>query len=214
MNGAAGVMSVLPPGYPHDLERDIIDDRGFVYHLRPIQPDDAERLIAFHATLSIRSTYLRYFRVHPELSADELERFTHVDYRDRLALVVERDGILLAVGRFDRKRGTAEAEVAFVVADEYQHHGLGTLLLDELAAAARTRGFTSFVAETLAENRGMIQLFSGSGFPVRSERDHDTVSLRFPIEATEEYRRRLAAREARRAGAVASSATPGEDGTC
>jgi len=207
-------MSVLPPGYPHELERDVVDDRGFAYRLRPIRPDDAERLIAFHASLSTRSTYLRYFRVHPELSADELERFTHVDYRDRLALVVERDGVLLAVGRFDRPQGTAEAEVAFVVADEYQHHGIGMLLLDELAAAARARGVTSFVAETLAENRGMIQVFSGSGFTVRSERDFDTVSLRFPIEATGEYRRRLAAREARRAGPVAPSAPPEEDGTC
>ena len=207
-------MSVLPPGYPADLERDIVDDRGFAYRLRPIRPDDAERLPAFHATLSVRSTYLRYFRVHPELSADELDRFTHVDYRDRLALVAERDGVLLAVGRYDRTQATGEAEVAFVVADAYQHHGIGTLLLDELARAARDRGITMFVAETLAENRGMIDVFSGSGFPVRSDREYDTVTLRFPIEATEAHRRLLAAREARRTGPDPTAPTPDGDAPC
>ena len=205
---------MLPPGYPAELERDIVDDRGFAYHLRPIRPDDAGRLPAFHATLSVRSTYLRYFRVHPELSADELDRFTHVDYRDRLALVAERDGILLAVARYDRTPGSTEAEVAFVVADAYQHHGIGTLLLDELAKAARDRGITMFVAETLAENRGMIEVFSGSGFPVRSDREFDTVTVRFPIEATDTHRRLLAAREARRAGPVGAPPPPDGEASC
>jgi GNAT superfamily N-acetyltransferase len=209
--GVADAVTLLPPGYPAELEREIVDADGYRYHLRPIRPDDVERLQAFHATLSTRSTYLRFFRVHPELSTDELVRFTRVDYRDRLALVAEHDGVLLAVGRYDRTPGTTEAEVAFVVTDAYQHHGIGTLLLDELARAARDRGITGFVAETLAENRGMIEVFSGSDFPVRTVREYDTVTLRFPIESNDAYRELLAAREARRVAPDPSGPPPEGD---
>jgi GNAT superfamily N-acetyltransferase len=132
-------MSVLtsPPNYPSDLGALVILSDGTCCSLRPIRPDDAERLVEFHQHLSLRSTYLRFFTVHPTLSAKEVERFTTVDYVDRLAFVVERSGQVIAVGRFDRIAGTSDAEVAFVVADDYQHHGLGSLLLDELARAAR-----------------------------------------------------------------------------
>jgi len=117
-----------PPGYPRDLARDVTD--GDVrYHLRPIRPDDAARLSEFHRRLSPHSVYLRFFTFHPTLSAAEVQRFTCVDYVNRLALVAEVDDRLIAIGRFDREPGASEAEVAFVVSDEYQHHGIGTLLL-------------------------------------------------------------------------------------
>jgi GNAT superfamily N-acetyltransferase len=192
----------VPEGYPVGLEREVVHADGTRYHVRPIRPDDADRLAAFHATLSTRSTYLRFFRVHPVLTPGELEQFTHVDYRDRLALVAEDADRLLAVGRYDRLPGDGEAEIAFVVSDEYQHHGIGALLLDELARAGWDRGITIFVAETLAENRPMIDVFSSSGFPVTSTREYDTVILRFPVEPTPTYRKALARREATRGAAA------------
>ena len=168
-------------GYPHELVRRIAWDDGVTLLVRPIRPDDGARLLAFHHHLSTRSTYLRFFSVHPELSPGEVEHFTCVDYEARLALVVEHDRDLVAVGRYERLTGSSEAEVAFVVADAYQHHGIGTLLLDELAEAAWTRGITVFVATTLAENRGMLDVFHHSGFHVTSRRDHETILLRFSI---------------------------------
>ena len=166
--GAAIVTASQPLNYPRDLERDVVSDAGTRYHLRPIRPEDAPRLVDFHHHLSPRSIYLRFFSFHPELSTAEVERFTRVDYVHRLALVAEVDDRLIAVGRFDRKPGETEAEVAFVVADEYQHHGIGTLLLDELVKAARERGITTFRAETLCENRTMLDVFHHAGFPVTS----------------------------------------------
>ncbi len=183
-----------PPSSPSELDAELVLSDGTCCSLRPIRPDDAERLIQFHRHLSQRSTYLRFFTVHPTLSAKEVERFTIVDYQERLALVVERNEELIAVGRFDRVIGTPEAEVAFVVADDYQHHGLGSLLLDELARAARVRGITTFVAETLCENKPMLDVFHHSGFDVSSKIECGTVWLRFGIEVTESYRDALAAR--------------------
>ena len=184
-----------PPNFPGDLGALVILSDGTCCGLRPIRPDDAERLVEFHQHLSSRSTYLRFFTVHPTLSAKEVERFTTVDYQDRLAFVVERSGELIAVGRFDRIAGTSDAEVAFVVADDYQHHGLGSLLLDELARAARARGISTFVAETLCENKPMLDVFHHSGFEVSTKVDYGTVWLRFGIEMSESYRRALAARD-------------------
>ena len=73
------------------------------------------------------------------------------------------DGVdIVAVGRFDRLPGTDDAEVAFVVADAWQEHGVGTRLLEELTARARADGLTGFVADTLEENH-MRDLFRHSG---------------------------------------------------
>ena len=126
----------MPPNYPLRLEREV-ESGNLRYRVRPIRPDDAPMLIEFHEHLSPHSCYLRFFSFHPTLSATEVDRFTCVDYKDRLALVAETHDHLIAVGRYDRHVGTPEAEVAFVVADDYQHHGIGSLLLDELVRAAR-----------------------------------------------------------------------------
>jgi GNAT superfamily N-acetyltransferase len=122
------------------LERDVETDGDFHYHVRAICPEDGARLLAFHEHLLPRTVFLRFFSFHPELSTKEVEHFTRVDYVNRLALVVESEDHLIAVGRYDSASGDTEAEVAFVVADEFQHHGIGALLLDELARAAWQRG--------------------------------------------------------------------------
>jgi len=188
----------LPPDYPADLCRDVLSDGGTRYHVRPIRPDDAAHLVAFHQHLSPRSVYLRFFTFHPVLSKVEVTRFTHVDYVNRLALVVTVDDCLIAVGRFDRQPGDSEAEVAFVVADDYQHHGIGSLLLDELARAARQRGILTFRAETLCENHTMLDVFRHAGFPLQSQVEFGTVTLRFPISPTPMYETALAERESAR----------------
>lgn len=194
-------VSPEPPGYPRELERDVTSG-GLRYHVRPIRPDDGQRLVEFHGRLSPRSVYLRFFSAHPRLSASEVARFTAVDYTNRLALVATVDDHLIAVARYDRAPGASEAEVAFVVDDAYQHHGVGSELLDELADAAFARGVTVFTAETLVENRSMLDVFHHVGFPVTSSIAFGTVSLRFPITPTAES---IAARAARR---LRSGATP------
>jgi len=174
------VGDMLPAAYPSELEADVVTSLGPV-HVRPILPSDADALIAFHEALSPQSQYLRFFTVHPHLSSGEVERFTRVDYDRRMALVAEREGQLIGVGRYDRPEGKADAEVAFVVADACQSHGIGSLLLKRLAEAARARGITQFFAETLPDNRPMQAVFRESGFEVHAAFDGDVVNFRFPI---------------------------------
>ncbi len=155
---------------------------GGPVQVRPILPEDEGRLRQFHEHLSPRSVYLRYFYLHPKLSDAETHRFTHVDYVDRLALVAVTAGRIVAVGRYERLPGTREAEVAFVVADEFQAQGIGSRLLAMLAEAAAGNGITVLVAETLADNRGMIDVFQNSGFPVTTSwEEGGTVGVRLSI---------------------------------
>ena len=100
-----------------------------------MSPDDAERLVRFHHDLSPESVYLRFFTCHPELDPSELYRFTHVDHRDREAIIAVVDGEIVAVARFDRLERPTDAKVAFVVADAWQGRGLGSLLFDRIANA-------------------------------------------------------------------------------
>ncbi len=182
-------------GYPAQLEVDEWLRDGSIVHFRPILPDDGDALVDFHDGLSPQSVYRRFFFVHPHLTRVEVDRFTHVDYVDRMAFAVLDGDRIIGVGRYERLPPGTEAEVAFVVTDDHQHLGIGTLLLDHLADVARQHGVDRFIAQTLSENREMLGVFLSSGFPVETSASSGTVTLRFPIEPSEIY---LAARASRR----------------
>lgn len=173
--------------YPAECECEAVLVDGTIAQIRPIRPDDADDLADFHDHLSQETVRLRFFAAHPHLRAAEIERFTRVDYRDRLALIAHVHGRLAAVARYDRLPGTDRAEVAFVVADARQRLGLGTLLLEHLAAAARRRGVASFVAETLWSNRPMQEVFSRAGFACVQKWEGGVVDVSFPIGLTQAY---------------------------
>ena len=183
-----------PREYPAELEFDVTIGDELHLRIRPIRPDDAQLLVTFHSRLSTDSVYRRYFSMHPELSDAEVVHLTTVDYFDRLAFIVQDGTHLVAVGRYDRIPGTTEAEVAFVVADEYQRRGIGLLLLEHLAEEAWRLGITTFVAETQAGNMDMMGVFENAGFPVTSKIEDEIISVRFPIQPTPESERLRAER--------------------
>ena len=141
---------------------------GTEVHLHAMRGDDAAALLRFHHQLSPETTYLRFFSVHPELSAQELEHFTHVDHQDREAIVASVVEEIIGVARFDRIDGTNVAEAAFVIADPWQGEGLGTALFERLAERASEVGIDRFVAEVLPHNRRMLDVFFHAGHPASS----------------------------------------------
>lgn len=157
-----------------------LDDRT-VAVVRSIRPADAQALLRFHAHLSTLSIQRRYFYPHMDLRPDEVSNLTQVDGVSRVALVVESGGELIAVGRYNRLDDPRTAEVAFVVADTYQHHGLATMLFDRLIDVARLAGITHLVAEVLAENAAMLSVFRNAGLPTTSKSEWGTVELRMSI---------------------------------
>jgi RimJ/RimL family protein N-acetyltransferase len=148
-----------------ELDEQAVLDDGRMLRLRRMRDDDTVALRAMHHRLSPRTVYQRFFAALPELSLEQAERFTHVDGQMRVALVAEEPtGRLVAVGRYDRLPPDGRrAEVAFVVLDEYQHHGLGTVLARHLVTHAREEGVQTFVADVLATNAAMFHVFADTG---------------------------------------------------
>lgn len=185
------------PEYPRHWEADVVLKDGTTARLRPITPDDADGLQAMHRGQSESSIYLRYFTYKSQLSKKDLERFTHVDYRDRVAFVVQRRGRILGVGRYDRYPDQDVAEVAFNIADAAQGRGLGSIFMEHLAVAARENGIRRFTAEVLPENRKMLSVFQESGFEVARHFEDGVVAVEFPIDPTARWRAVMESREHR-----------------
>jgi GNAT superfamily N-acetyltransferase len=150
---------------------------GTIVQIEPMHRTDGPRLDRFHHTLSAETTRLRFFHLHPELSERELHRFTHVDHLDREAMVAVHEDQIIAVARFDRLEEPTDAEAAFVVADEWQGRGLGSILLGRLAARAIEVGVHRLVADTLFRNRRMLAVFRHAGYPYRESLDGDVVGV-------------------------------------
>jgi acetyltransferase len=175
------------PGTPGELSGEVTLPDGTGLRVRPIRPDDEPRLARFHAGLSDRSVYQRYFRPIPlaqRVRHARLSRLCFADFRTEIPLVVVRDAgggdeEILAVGRLHRDAGRPEAEFALVVADAWQRRGVGSRLLARLEDAARGAGCTRLTGTLLAENLPMqrlchrrgFTLHPGAGGEVTAERD-------------------------------------------
>ena len=185
--------------------RDVILPEGTTLRLRAAARDDAAGLIAFVERLSPES---RYFRFHglPPVGPRLVEPFLDPDWDERGALVGTLAGEagerIVALGTWSRLRDKTAAEAAFAVDDEFQGHGIGTRLVEQLAGLAAEAGIERFVAEVLPTNLNMLRVFEHVGFAVTRELDEGVAEVVFPIAPTESYRETVDSRDHR--GVVAS----------
>lgn len=194
-----------PRDFPPHWQADVLASDGGVVHLRPIVPDDADAVLAFHEGLSERTRYLRYFGPQPTLSPRILARTTTVDHYERVALVAWLGHKIIGMGLYESLADDGRphaAEVAFVIADEHQGRGLGPILLEHLAGAAAECGFHEFEADIMAENRAMITVFRSAGYQVSRSYDGATVHVEFTIDPSDAL---LAVRNARERASEARS---------
>jgi acetyltransferase len=157
--------------------------------MRPIRPDDEALMAKFHETLSDRTVYMRYFcslSLRSRVAHDRLVRICHVDGDREMALVVDhRDQAtgqqqILAVGRLIRLETGDEAEVAILVSDRYQKHGLGTALLRRVVQIARNQKLRRVSGELLRDNLAMQNIVRKLGF--RFSLQHDSPSITAVLE--------------------------------
>ena len=173
---------------------DVILRDGSTLRLRPPAAEDADSLLEFFSGLSERSLYLRFhgFRaVGPMLVEPVLEP----DWQERGSLLGSLDGRVVALANWVRLRDRRAAEVAFAVGDGYQRQGIGTRMLEQLAARAAEAGIEEFVAEVLHENAAMLGVFRDAGFAVTRAAEGGEVEVRFPIAPTSGYREQVATRD-------------------
>jgi acetyltransferase len=144
--------------------------------IRPIRPEDEPLVARFHATLSERSVYLRYFHMIPldtRITHERLARICFIDYDREMVLVAERreastgDREILAVARLTKEDSGNEAEFAVLISDQFQGRGLGTELVKRLLEIARAEKLDRVTADILGENRQMIEICRQLGFSLR-----------------------------------------------
>ncbi len=151
--------------------------------VRSIRSDDAKALQAFHHRLSADTVRKRFFGVHPHLPDAEARRFTDLGPGQQ-ALVATVDHQIIGVGRFIRLGSGDAAEVAFVVQDGYQGHGIGTRLFTLLARIGWDDGVRRFVADTYANNRAMLDVFMhtpGAVTVTKTRRDCSVIHLTMAV---------------------------------
>ncbi len=157
--------------YPSQYVSSWVTKTGTQVLIRPIRPEDEPALAKFHEGLSDRSVYLRYFhmeKLSERVAHERLLRKCFIDYDREMALVAESTGAdpreILGIGRLTKASGTAQGEVAVLVADDHQKEGIGTELLRHLIGIARDEKLRSLEANLLAENAGMSALGAHFGF--------------------------------------------------
>jgi acetate---CoA ligase (ADP-forming) len=189
--------------------RDVILRTGGTLRLRAPVVADADGVIGFFSRLSERSVYRR-FHGFPSIRRETVEPFLDPDWHDRGSLIgtMSADGRgeqVVALANYVRLRDPTRAEVAFAVADSLQGQGVGTRLLEQLAASAAAEGISTFVADVMPDNEPMLRVFGDAGFAVTRRLEGGTTEVRLDIAPTEEYR---AAVDERDHVAVAASLAP------
>lgn len=148
--------------------------------LRPIRPEDEPAMAKFHEMLSDETVYLRYFhmaKLDTRVAHERLLRKCFIDYDREMALVAELSStdsevpLIVGVGRLSRRPLSQEAELAVVVADRYQHQGLGGELIGRLVKIARAEGLKRIVAEFHSENSAIRHLAVHGGASVEPTSD-------------------------------------------
>ena len=144
-------------------------------YVRPIRPDDKALLVAGLARMSEASRELRFLSPKPRFTLRELRYLTEIDGVDHVAYVALRGDApreLMAVGRLVRnEEEPATAEIAVAVGDCWQRRGVGTLLGDLLATAARDRGIRWLTGTMAADNVAAHRLFNHVSTQLRHQRD-------------------------------------------
>lgn len=154
--------------------------RDTVVTLRPITPADREIEAAFVRRLSAESRYFRFHAPMRELTPNMLDYFTQSKSSDSFALIatIEIDSGTeeIAVARYARYAESDAAEVAIVVADEWQGCGIGTRMLKELREVALGAGIKDLYMNVLRDNMRMLRLAKELGFHPATTPDHGTMS--------------------------------------
>lgn len=149
----------IPP-YPFKYEKNYSLKDGTEIFIRPIRGEDEPLLRSFFEALSAESAYYRFGQRRINMPHVNLARFCQVDYdRDLafLAAVPEKKNVIIGDVRLNRFADLESAELSFVVADQWQRHGIGSILMDYCLAVAREIGIKTLWMEIMKDNSRMIK---------------------------------------------------------
>ena len=125
--------------------------------LARLEPIDKEAVGRLFHRVSAESLYRRFFS-----PISRLDHFTssllRSDNMEREAVAAVVGGEVVGVAQYSRRPGAPQAELAILVADDWQHQGLGTRMIAALAQTAARRGVRAFAVDVQGDNYGALRL--------------------------------------------------------
>lgn len=166
--------------YPKELESTQTLSDGRTFLLRPMRPEDEPAIIEMTERMDREDVRMRFFAPLPRLSHEMAARLTQLDYDRQMALIAlgdDADGRRYAWGvvRVAADPDNESAEFAVAVRSDMKGHGLGSLLMNQIIAYARTRGLKTVMGYVLSENEPMLSLSRHLGFTPARVPDDPTV---------------------------------------
>lgn len=151
--------------------------------VRGLEPADRDGIAAFLRTLSTETLYRRFFSL-PRVDDRLLDLVAWADHRCQESIVALVDGAVVGLASYERCRSEeGAADVAIVVGDSWQHHGLGTILMRVLGGVAHRRGIDRFTASMLADNRPVVDFVHHRAPSARLRFDSGELSMELPLGA-------------------------------
>ena len=191
-------------GQPLPGAADVLLADGRIAAIRPMTPADRDAVVALHDEASDESLRLRFFSSGRHLVDRYVDHLVSGSGDALVVLVATMGARIVGVVTAEHIAQDA-AEVALLVAEHEHAHGLGTLLLEHVAAACRDLGIHRLEAEVLAENTAMMRVLLDAGFDLTRRTDHGVVVVELGTEATA---RAVEAADAREAASEARSLAP------
>jgi acetyltransferase len=134
--------------------------------IRPVRPEDTALYRDFLADVSAEDLRLRFFARLAELSAEEIDKLSHLNYQHEMAFIAldEEAGRMLGLVRLKDELDERTAEFAILVRSRLKGHGLGWLLMQRVIDYAKEKGLRRVYGDVLAENMAMLQMCAELGF--------------------------------------------------
>ena len=153
---------------------------GTTVEIRPAGPGDFDAVKAMHQAMSPDNSYMRFFNISRLAAETEARRICKSPAPIQVALLALVGAEVVGVASYVSEV-QGQAEVAFAVADHMHNRGVATLLLEHLISFARSHQITTFTAETLTENKAMLNVFADAGLPVDRHYADGVFKLTFPL---------------------------------
>jgi succinyl-CoA synthetase alpha subunit/RimJ/RimL family protein N-acetyltransferase len=154
---------------------------GTLCSIRKTKLSEKEKIRELFLQTSPESRYYRFFSATNQLDDKSLDSMIKNDAYNVSLVCIVKDSIV-GIANYNANSDLQSAEVSFLVKDEFQGRGIGTLLLEELAKHAWLRGIKELDAIVLADNYNMIGVFKNSGFELVHEKlDFSTIHLKLPL---------------------------------
>ena len=172
--------------YPSDIATSHVFKNDLRVDFRAIKPSDVEDMRRLFYRFSDTAVYYRYFSPIKTMPHAKMQEYVNVDFGRCLSIVgLVKDigeGRIIAEGRFVRELQRPYAEVAFVVDESFQGHGIATFMLRMLIRLAKERGLKGFTAEVLSSNKSMLKVFEKCGLPVEARVVEGIYEVTIPFE--------------------------------